>query len=225
MADVDPPTHLVSGRVGLQDPVTLGVTGSCHVRARYDAVPPRRRPEVTMPRRSLLAALAALLVAVAILGCDPAPGSPAPSREPVLPSASTPATSPSAPSPSEPPASQPPPSDAVGQTDTDWGRIWDALPVGFPTYPNATPAETGEGPVSAQFSTPDGVAQVAQTLQAALERAGFSTESMSGPLEDGSMVLESVGPNSAACRAQTTIAPAGGTTLVTVLYGAECPFA
>jgi hypothetical protein len=44
---------------------------------------------------------------------------------------------------------------------------------------------------------------------------------VSGPLEDGSMTLDSVGPNG--CAAKTTIARTGGITLLTILYGAKCP--
>jgi hypothetical protein len=41
-------------------------------------------------------------------------------------------------------------------------------------------------------------------------------------MEDGSRQLESTG--SGACRIRTTVAPHGTTALVTVLYGAACPF-
>ena len=54
-----------------------------------------------------------------------------------------------------------------------------------------------------------------------MEGATYSTESLSGPLEDGSFVLDSVGDGD--CRIQTTIAPQGGLILVTVRYGAACP--
>jgi hypothetical protein len=111
----------------------------------------------------------------------------------------------------------------VGQTDTDFGRIWDELPSGFPAYPGSNPTETGEGPVSGQFSVPADVPTVAAFLQAAMEGAGYSTDALSGPFEDGSMSLESSNPDFGACRVQTTIAPAGDATLVTVLYGADCP--
>jgi hypothetical protein len=70
---------------------------------------------------------------------------------------------------------------------------------------------------------PADVATIAPFLQAALEGAGYSTEALSGPFEDGSMTIDSVGPDSLDCRVRTTIAPAGDTTLVTVLFGAACP--
>jgi hypothetical protein len=111
-----------------------------------------------------------------------------------------------------------------GQTDTEFGRIWDALPAGFPIVPGSSPTETGAGPASAEFDAPGNVSAVATFLQGAMEAAAFSTESLSGPLEGGQYVLVSVGPDSIECRVQTTIAPAGDASLVTVLYGAACPF-
>jgi hypothetical protein len=53
-----------------------------------------------------------------------------------------------------------------------------------------------------------------------MEGAQFSTD-VSGPLEDGSFTLDSVGI--AGCRIQTTVAPLGGMTFVTILYAADCP--
>lgn len=109
------------------------------------------------------------------------------------------------------------------QTDTDWGRIWDALPEAFPRYPGANPTETGEGPASAILDVGDAEpAEVATFYQSALEGAAYSTLSMSGPREDGSWEIESVGE--ATCRTRTTIAPLGGSTIVTILFGAACPF-
>ena len=64
--------------------------------------------------------------------------------------------------------------------------------------------------------------EIATWLQSRLELATFSTEALSGPLEDGSFVLDSVGDED--CRIETTVAPAGGLTIITVRYGADCPF-
>ena len=111
----------------------------------------------------------------------------------------------------------------VTQTDTDWGRIWDALPPSFLVYAGSVPTETREqGPVSAEFAVPDGPEAVTTWLQAALEGAGYSTEALSGPLEDGSRVIDSVGDEG--CRVETVIAPMSGTTHVAVRFGADCPF-
>ena len=112
---------------------------------------------------------------------------------------------------------------AVGQTDTDWGRIWDAVPADFPRFPGSKVADdTGDAPVSARFVVDGGDPEaIAAWMQSAMETATYSTEGLNGPLEDGSMVLDSVGE--AGCRIQTTVAPLGGTTFVTVRYGASCP--
>jgi hypothetical protein len=112
----------------------------------------------------------------------------------------------------------------VTQTDTAWGRIWDALPAGFPVFPGAVESEEAGGgePVSATFTVADAAPdEVATALQSQLELATFSTEALSGPLEDGGFVIDSVGD--AGCRIETTVTPAGELTLITVRYGAECP--
>lgn len=113
----------------------------------------------------------------------------------------------------------------VTQTDTAWGRIWDGLPAGFPVYPGAVESEEAGGgePVSATFSVADVSAdEIATALQSQLELATFSTEALAGPLEDGGFVIDSVGD--AGCRIETTVTPAGGLMLITVRYGADCPF-
>jgi hypothetical protein len=77
-------------------------------------------------------------------------------------------------------------------------------------------------PVSDAYVVEGGDAtEIATFLQTAMEGATYSTEGLSGPLEDGSFVLDSVGD--AGCRIQTTIAPQGGLVLVTIRYGADCP--
>ena len=60
------------------------------------------------------------------------------------------------------------------------------------------------------------------TLKRLLDGAGYTTD-QSGPLEDGSFVLDSTGA-SAGCKVQTTLAPQARSTLMTVLFGAACPF-
>ena len=144
------------------------------------------------------------------------------------PTATAPGTSPTAPIESAepvetlPPATVGPPLD--GQTDTEWGRIWDTLPSGFPTYPGATLSEeAATGPASATYVVEGGEpAAIATWFQEAFETAAYSTDSPSGPLEDGSYVLDSSGEDPA-CRLSVTIAPLGGTTSLTVMYGAGCP--
>lgn len=109
------------------------------------------------------------------------------------------------------------------QSESDWGRIWDNVPTGFPRFPGSTVADPiSPDPVSATYSVAnDDTAQIAGWMQGALETASFGTESMSGPLEDGGFVIESVGEGE--CRIQTSVQPMGGLTFVIVRYGAACP--
>lgn len=123
-------------------------------------------------------------------------------------------------------AGAPPASAAAGtQTETGWGRIWDAVPPGFPTFPGSTVADpVSPDPVSATYAVEGGDAgEIMAWMQTALEAAGFGTESLSGPLESGSFVLESVGEGD--CQVETTVAPMGGLTVITIRYGAGCPAA
>lgn len=158
-----------------------------------------------------------------LAGCattNPAPSATASTRATASPAAVSSEPGPTA-VPTDPGATPRP--SLPGQTDTDWGRIWDALPEAFPRYPGAGPTETGEGPASAILDVGDAEpTEVATFYQSALEGAGYSTLSLSGPREDGSREIETVGESN--CRIRTTITPLGGTTIVTILYGADCPF-
>ena len=158
------------------------------------------------PRRLVPAAALCLLLGA----CGPTP-SPSPSPQPTA--ALTEA----------PPSTAPSGSTAAGQTDSEWGRIWDTVPAGFPRFPGSSIADaTGPEPVSARYAVPDGDAgAIATWLQDALETATFSTEGMNGPFEDGGFVIDSVGEGD--CRIQTRVAPEGDTTFIDVLYGAGCP--
>jgi hypothetical protein len=171
----------------------------------------------TRPRLALLVVPVALLVAA----CGSAP-SPSPSG-----TAASPAPSSAAPS-AEPAANEPSPSSAApaaGQTDTEWGRIWDAVPAGFPRYPGSTPADdAAPEPASARFAVAGGdPAAIATWMQDALETATFSTLGLNGPAEDGGYVIDSAGEGD--CRIQTAITPLGDMTFITVRYGADCPAA
>jgi hypothetical protein len=162
-------------------------------------------------------------LATALVACGPGTASQGPSGSP----AAGPSSAGAAPSDAGSPAQISPPDEAsapAGQTDTAWGRIWDAVPAGFPAYPGATPAgETATGPASTVLGVEGGEAKaIAGWMQSRLEQATYSTEALSGPLEDGSYVLDSTGPQPG-CRVQVSIAPLGGLTIVTVLYGASCP--
>lgn len=113
---------------------------------------------------------------------------------------------------------------ATGQTDTSWGRIWDTLPSGFPAIAGSTRAdEVATEPASATLSVDGIVAQsVATTTESSLKAAGYRTDALSGPLEDGTYTLEMAGSN-AGCRIMLTAKPTGGVTTVTILYGSTCP--
>ncbi|MEJ7747834.1 MAG: hypothetical protein WKF56_00935 [Candidatus Limnocylindrales bacterium] len=112
---------------------------------------------------------------------------------------------------------------SASQTETEWGRIWDALPAGFPVYPGSTPADdAGPEPLSGRFAIEGGdPAEIAAWTQAALETATYSTEALSGPFEDGGFVLDSVGQDG--CRIEVGLTPQGGLTFIDVHYGAACP--
>jgi hypothetical protein len=165
--------------------------------------------------------VSSILLGLVLAAC----GSTVPSQPPATISPSPAATgtavaSDPAPTGSTPASSSPV---AIGQTDTPWGRIWDVVPAGFPRFPGSTPADDASpDPASARYVVEGGDPQeMATWLQAALETATYSTLALSGPLEDGSFVLDSVGDGE--CRIESTIAPLGGMTFVTVRYGAACP--
>lgn len=167
----------------------------------------------------LALAVVALVAAACVAGTSP---SPSPSSTAAS-SGSVPASMSPSTTASGVPSGEAPSASVPSQTDTAWGRIWDALPPSFPRYAGANPTDTGEGAASGQLEVPGTVDQVAAFYKGALEAAGYATLSLSGPMEDGSRQLESQG-SAAGCRVRTTIAPHGTTTLVTVLYGAACPF-
>ena len=121
-----------------------------------------------------------------------------------------------------PPGSSAPAASQPTRTTTDWGEIWDALPPSFPVYRGSEPVESPSGPASATLTVPAPVKAATEWWQAALEQAEYSTVAVSGPLEDGSAVIDSTGGGD--CRVEVTIAPTGGTTTATILFGAACPY-
>ena len=159
-------------------------------------------------------------LALTLAACGSGTGAGQPGSAPTA-EASTPPANPGA---DHPPDAHPAPSasSTASQTDTAWGRIWDAVPAGFPRYPRAAPADDASAdPASLRYAVSGADPEtIAAWLQAGMETATFSTD-VSGPLEDGSFSLDSVGD--AGCRIQSTVAPVGGMTFVTVLYGASCP--
>ena len=111
------------------------------------------------------------------------------------------------------------------QSDTAWGRIWDALPPWFPIPPGATPTETGTGPTTAELALPSGsiARDAALFFQMELQKAGFATVSLDGSLEDGSFVI-SVPSVPGGCQIEVRVGPKGTGVVARVLYGAGCPF-
>ena len=128
-----------------------------------------------------------------------------------------------APSTAGPSTAAPSSTPAAGQTDTEWGRIWDDIPSGFPLYPGAAPAEDmTRDIVSASYAVEGADPQaVVDWMQEQLEGALFATVGRNGPLEDGGFVLDSVGV--AGCRIQVRATPMGGLVNLTIRYEASCP--
>ena len=181
----------------------------------------RKSPAARRERR-LPAILVAALAAFLVIGCSSAAGN----SSPIV--AATPSASAAQPTkdvtpvPTDPTAT--PDSTPMSQTDTPWGRIWDGLPADFPAYPGARPTETGAGPASATLdATGADPATVVDFYKTALESAGWITTGSTGPMEDGSLVLSNVNIHQA-CQLQTTVTPLGGSTIITILFGAGCPF-
>jgi hypothetical protein len=166
-----------------------------------------------------LAILTLSFVVVALAACGPTAVSTPP---PTGPAAGVPTPVPTSEGPITP-ASPSPGGALPSQTETEWGRIWDELPATFPRYPGSASAEMREGPATAVLALPAEAGPAATYMQAALERSGYSTEAMSGPLEDGAVIIDSVGPTGA-CRVQTRLVPVGDSTVMTVFFGAGCPF-
>ena len=73
---------------------------------------------------------------------------------------------------------------AAGQTDTEWGRIWDTLPSRFPRSPaRGRPRRQPTGPASATLVIDGDVSrQVAAALVTLLAGAGFPTGGLGTPL-------------------------------------------
>ena len=110
----------------------------------------------------------------------------------------------------------------TGQTDTDWGRIWDDLPADFPIYPGATPSEeAATGPASATLVVDGADARTIVTwLTGQLKLEAYDVES-GGPMEDGSFVIDA--ERQPECAVHVDVAPLGTVTTITILYGAPCP--
>lgn len=171
---------------------------------------------IALRRRAAGSPLLVLAAALVLLGaaCSPA-SSPSPTARssaadptPVPGGSATPALQPSVVLPTT--------------TDTEFGRIWDALPPSFPKLPGQQPAETGAGPTSGAFAVNMTADDAAETLARALAQLGWTVD-VASPLEDGTVVLDAGGAREG-CAAQVRFTPMSGTVVMSVLYGAECPF-
>ena len=157
-----------------------------------------------------------LVAAIAVAACGSTGATTSPSSSATALASAAPATASAVPSATAGAAS------VAGQTDTAWGRIWDTLPGGFPAIPGSSPTEAADGPASATLVVQgDAAKAITTSMQTALAAAGFRTEGLSGPLEDGSYVLDTAGAP-AGCVVQVTAKPLGGVTTVTIMYGAVC---
>ena len=107
-------------------------------------------------------------------------------------------------------------------TDTEFGTIFDALPPSFPKLPGQAPAETGAGATSGSFAVNLSAAEASASLASALAEAGWGID-VGSPLEDGSVVLHATRAP-AGCKLEARFTPLSGTVIMSVLYGASCPF-
>ncbi len=129
-----------------------------------------------------------VVLAIAVSGCGSPvasasrPATSVPSRPPAVTAAATPMESPAQGSPAAEGSA------ASGQTETEWGRIWDSVPATFPRFPGATPAEeAATGPASATLAVPGGDAKTVATWMAGqLTQGGYAVDGASAALEDGS---------------------------------------
>ncbi len=107
-------------------------------------------------------------------------------------------------------------------TDTEFGRIFDSLPASFPTLPGQEPANSGAGSTSGSFAVNTTVAAAAAAIRAALVAQAWTVD-IGSPLEDGSVVLEATHAPKG-CNSEVRFTPLSGTVIMSVLYGASCPF-
>jgi hypothetical protein len=111
--------------------------------------------------------------------------------------------------------------DRPATTVTEWGTILDRVPEGFPVFPGAAGSDPFDGPASGAWEAVAGVGQVADWYMEAFEELGWSQVDLGSPLEDGTQVLD-LASDLPECRVQVTFRPLGGSTMISVLYGAGC---
>jgi len=181
--------------------------------------------------RSAARPLVALALVALMAACTASPGtspaasavaSPAHSAAPTTPAKTAkPSARPTAPADSLPVPSKPA-ATPVGTTQTPWGKILDAVPTEFPLFPDATVTDPPSGSaVSGAWTAKASVREVATWYHDALLAANWAKVDDGGALEDGSHVLDVQG-DLPECKAQVSVKPLGGSTMVTVLFGAGC---
>jgi hypothetical protein len=103
-----------------------------------------------------------------------------------------------------------------------FGRIFDRLPASFPKLLGAQPAETGAGAASGSFVATTDAPTASKLITTLLEGQGWSVD-VGSPLEDGTVVLDAT-HDPPGCKAQIRFTPVSGSLIMSVLYGASCPF-
>jgi hypothetical protein len=179
----------------------------------------------SVPRLPVLVAIFGLALAGAACGSPAAPthapsAAPTAGASPVRTVNPRPTVPPPA---STGPGTRPPgpPATPVGTTKTAWGVILDAVPDTFPLFPDASPADPLPEAVSGAWITKATVDEVATWYHDAVLNAAFASADLGSALEDGSRVLDVQG-DLPECKAQVTIRPVNGSTMISVLYGAGC---
>ena len=175
------------------------------------------RRRAAHPLRPILA----IALVVGAAACSPSASStPRPSGAAYSAIAPTPSLTPFPGGPSSPPAGA---SIVVpSTTETEFGRIWDALPPSFPIPPGSIRTDPPGGPSSGSFALGMTVDDAARAMAAALAALGWTVE-VGSALEDGTVVLDAGGPREG-CAAEVRLTPLSGTVSMSVLYGADCPF-
>lgn len=164
-------------------------------------------------RAAAMAGLAA--VAIAIAGCA-ADASPSPTAV-----ATSGLASPIVGAPSPSAGAGASAASSVSTTVTDWGVIRDEVPADFPLPPGTKPADLPGGPYSGAYTSTSSAPEALVVVQQGLKAAGYPDATQSVATESGEVTIDATGAGG--CRIQVAIAPLGGLTSITVLYGASCP--
>jgi hypothetical protein len=173
---------------------------------------------VIAPRRSaagFVVPIVTIALAVLAAGCGPTTSTQAPAGSPGRSAVLTPV--PGGPASPVVGATIAPPT----TTETEFGTIFDALPPSFPKLLGQEPAETGAGPTSGSFAANMSVGDARKIIEVSLVAQGW-TVTVGSPLEDGTVVLEAKG--AAGCKTEVRFTALSGTVMMSVLYGAACPF-